>query len=430
MTTPKKTIINLGLFICASLSTACDNAEQRPTKPSVSAPNNALQAEVASLPAIEDVNARLLASGQRVYLGKLSDIKENSDGRLDGLFGEDLQATLEIETQKANQTLEAELETDYELGIVINARGEVYLDKSLPETLTEDTLPGDDDSFYMVNENDPESIEEFSSSAQDGDEYLRLIPDERWRRKKPGKKPWRSIGRLRMQKDADPELDSSCTATKVGDRILVTAAHCFIDMYSKRFSIPASFSASPNGIDKKGKDIDSNGVFGMTAEYWVPRKWVTKSGKILSSVQRGTHDFALVVMKDSKKLERLGYWPVSARSDNGSKIYTCGYPGDNNVTCPERKHGCGGFMWCDSGQVRWAFNNSFTSTSIYIDFGQSGSPIYMKEEKGDESIRRVAGVVAFWDREAPRTRKAYASRINQWRLEKIQALRKEYPSKY
>lgn len=427
----------LSIFVCALLSTACTeppgptiNQPTPDTEPDVAVEDQAMQGDVAQDSRLEEVNLRLLASGKRVYLGTLSDIQANAEGGFDGVFGDELKANLDTETEKANQHLDAPLDTEYEFGIVINSRGEVYLDKSIPDSLSQDTLPGDDNSNYLVDESDPESIQEFSESLAPEDEYLRLIPDERWRRKKPGKKPWRSIGVLRMDGDAHPGTDKACTATKVGDRLLVTAAHCIINKNSKRFSVPIDFVASPNGRDKHGAIKGSAGTFDMTAEYWVPRKWVTKSGKILSSIQRGTHDFALIVMQDSKKLEKLGYWPVSARSNNGHKIYTCGYPGDGNVSCPDRKSGCGGYMWCDSGQIRWAFENSFTSTSIYIDFGQSGSPIYTKEKDGDKSYRHVVGVVSTWDREAPRTRKAYGSRINQWRLEKIQAMRKEYPSKY
>jgi hypothetical protein len=185
--------------------------------------------------------------------------------------------------------------------------------------------------------------------------------------------PWRAFGALVRNGQGTSEVpDVHCSATKVGERYLLTAGHCSFDADGGKGSLfPTDWWPGADGLAKKisGSDPSPNGKKNILW-YYYSKKFVDKGW--------WSRDYAVLVLYDntsSCSLGSLGY-----RVDNsllGQSTWNFGYPGEQRACAasPDGDGRCGGSMWGSSSfitrtEVPYIFYKHDT------DHGQSGSAVY------------------------------------------------------
>jgi hypothetical protein len=186
--------------------------------------------------------------------------------------------------------------------------------------------------------------------------------------------PWRSIGSLETNgRDPTSAPEGRCTATKVGERHLLTAAHCVFDEGGGEESLDErDWWPGADGIDDEvsGGDPTPNGYKHVL--WYVYNTGYTDWGW-------DTRDYAVLVLYDNESscgIEMFGY-----RVDNSLANYdfwNFGYPA-NSKECPDSSPAanddCAGSQWGMEAEI-----DSTSASYVYHDHdmqeGQSGSPIY------------------------------------------------------
>ena len=116
---------------------------------------------------------------------------------------------------------------------------------------------------------------------------------------------WKKIGKLVLR---DHFFETkSCTATLVGERLILTAAHCLID--------PSTGLAYSGGIDflaneRNGKNLGSSGV----------------DGYVFGNLESERGDWAIAILKEPLG-QTLGYFDL-ANSLPGATLISVGYSAD------------------------------------------------------------------------------------------------------
>jgi len=150
----------------------------------------------------------------------------------------------------------------------------------------------------------------FQAEQEEEDTNRRLlaIQDEspdRWRVTNTEDHPWRRNGRLSV----------GCTGAMIGNRVLVTAAHCVWDRDTNSWaSFPIYFAAGQDGSTYK--PYGDARVWKMT----IPRGYQTCS----SSNECRAHDWAVLVLYDWAALS-VGYFGFSTHIGS-SRLNLAGYP--------------------------------------------------------------------------------------------------------
>lgn len=180
--------------------------------------------------------------------------------------------------------------------------------------------------------------------------------------------PLRAIGALEPDGQPTNSPSARCTATKIGPRHLITAAHC---VHTGVFGALMQRDWWP------GQD-GANGIFGSAAPngarniqwYWIPSRW-----KDFSDPNR---DFAILILFDTAANANLGWFGYKVDSNlagDSTRLY--GYPGWGN-TCANSalpNNSCGNSMWGMTSTINWT-SDAMAYYSHDTQPGQSGSAVY------------------------------------------------------
>lgn len=157
----------------------------------------------------------------------------------------------------------------------------------------------------------------------------------------------RVVGRLvATQRDAS----STCSATLIGSRYLLTAAHCVYNLEKKTW--PNNFKFIP------GQTKDNQMPFGIADwdKVYINRAYFENS-TASNTNQAYQHDYAVIVLKE-KIGERLGWMGMASVMDPSLAVSgtMMGYPSDKDrgslwtVTCPMAVQGNQWIFQCDAFQ--------------------------------------------------------------------------------
>jgi V8-like Glu-specific endopeptidase len=177
--------------------------------------------------------------------------------------------------------------------------------------------------------------------------------------------PWRMNGRLSM----------GCTAALIGNRVLLTAAHCVWDKETNSWASFPTFSAGQDGATRP---YGSKQVWRMT----IPAGYMSCS----TNNDCRAHDWAVLVLREDQALN-VGYFGFSNVKDG--QLNLAGYPQSKNRE-----------MWYDhcplfSDEGAWIKHRCDTEP------GNSGSAIY-KIKNGNRYVVAVhgGGYTGQWNRGA------------------------------
>lgn len=187
----------------------------------------------------------------------------------------------------------------------------------------------------------------------------------------------RSTG-LIMARDEDGQT-FSCTGTILSEKFVLTAAHCVVDLKTRKSLIDIYFI--PRTLYKNQM------IYGRfpADEVYLPKGYLSYAEGTLESIER---DIALIKFHSNAKGENLmektegkiGFW---GQEELHSKIVTTiGYPGDKRDWTPYREENC---------EVE-KLNEYLHLTSCDVYVGQSGSAIAIYSEEYKKSY--VHGVIS------------------------------------
>jgi V8-like Glu-specific endopeptidase len=200
--------------------------------------------------------------------------------------------------------------------------------------------------------------------------------------------PWRTFGVLVADGANTANVPPvSCSATKIGERHLLTAAHCvFTEGGGQGSLMLRDWWPGADGLDKtmNGGDPSPNN-FKNILWYYADAKYVDNGWD--------SRDFAVLVLADNQNSCGLGW--LGYRVDNslaGSNMWNFGYPGQNQ-TCsasPRADDKCGGSLYGMEAKIT-------RTEAPYLFFkhdvtgGHSGSAIY--DFNGGGTNRQLVGIV-------------------------------------
>lgn len=183
--------------------------------------------------------------------------------------------------------------------------------------------------------------------------------------------PWRAIGALTPDGTNGNSPNAWGTATKIGPRHLLTAAHAVHTGGSGGSWLWRDWWPGQDGMNQflNGGDPSPNGVYNIEW-YWVPSRWLNNGWR--------TRDYAVLILYDSPQAVSLGWfgYNVDLTLANTS-AWNFGYPLGGNT--------CDNSLLANKScqQSLWGHSAKITRTTVNYVFykhdtqnGHSGSPVY------------------------------------------------------
>jgi V8-like Glu-specific endopeptidase len=183
--------------------------------------------------------------------------------------------------------------------------------------------------------------------------------------------PWRTIGALNDDGTDPMAPDAECSASKIGERHLVTAGHCVWTGGEGGSVMYRDWWPGQDGANEywEGGDPSPNAIRSIYW-YWIAPGWYENGA--------ATEDYAVLVLYDSQGVCNLG--SLGYRVDlslAGTNVWMMGYPAWGN-TCTNSDHPNKSCM-----NSMWGMEENITRTEAeYIFYkndqqeGQSGAPVY------------------------------------------------------
>jgi V8-like Glu-specific endopeptidase len=247
--------------------------------------------------------------------------------------------------------------------------------------------PDDIGTVHRLDSNAPLPEPGRAQPRSDRDLQLVIGRDERSRITPTTTAPHKSIAYIEAWDDQQG-IGYSCTATFIGPRTLLTAAHCvWIDEFVNGWPDRVLVAAAQDGIySPYGKN--------MASEVWVPNGW---SGSTGNTLQRFQWDFALIMLPDTQMSDAAGTLELGILSDATLQMptfqpVTSGYPGDKPA----------GTQWMATQPSFDRVTSTQLVNSLDAFQGQSGSAIWGANDG------RIVGIVSYETRTTN-----YALRITQ-----------------
>lgn len=229
--------------------------------------------------------------------------------------------------------------------------------------------------------------------------------------------PWNAIGALNPAGTGSTSPNAQCTATKIGERHLLTAGHCVWTGGQNGSAMLRDWWPGQDGMTQywEGGDPSPNAIRGIFW-YWVAPGWFDHG--------YATEDYAVLVLHDSQgvcNIGRLGYRVDYSLA--GTNVWMLGYPGWGNT--------------CQSSDIAskscrnslWGMEENITRTEAeYIFYkhdqqeGQSGAPVYDYNGGNRQLVGIVKGEYTGLENRG--------IKITSGVYNDIQAVRSAYPSAY
>lgn len=407
----------LGLTVSLSLCSlsACDVDPQEPIMPGeelVEEPDS--EGEARDLKRVADSGILLDLAPQEeredlssdkgwVYLGQVasSERSENDErstsgdsiNRADAVREAVLSKAMELESQGAYLRADERAATEWDGGyeIAMTTLGDVYAKHSFHVAAAPRTeLPPSFDMQSTANSQD---------ESEDSDSYR---TDNRTRLRNVQSPQMRSMGALfweAMDDHGNLFEFSNCTATKVGPRVVITAAHCLNGNL-----VPQIFDAGRDGGTMFARFRVATGHFWVHPKY--PRK-----------LKQGKFDVAILVLQDAPEIVETGFWGLKTEKRKRlkkKKVTSCGYPGED----PNEVKGTS-VPWCSNGKIKRVYEERIRS-STYLTPGQSGSAVWSQGEPGQIlGIHSGDGLLKEWH-----------ARVTGTVIDALCDLRRRYTSQY
>jgi V8-like Glu-specific endopeptidase len=296
-------------------------------------------------------------------------------------------------TPEEEASLERPLHGQELAGVYVNAAGEKwgYAPRDLEQRLAARRATRGDVAARVASSNSGIGVAEPNDEAMvlaprnliDGDNRIMRSADNGFTMTSY---PWRTFGALVSDGSSTSGAPPvACSATKIGERHLLTAAHCvFSEGGGEASLVRRDWWPGADGIDFTMNSGDPSPNDYKNIQWYYYDSYYVDSGW-------DSRDFAVLVLYDNTNSCGLGW--LGYREDYslaGSWMWNFGYPGNNNDcdASPRGDSNCGGSMY--------GMEERITRTEVpYLFFkhdvqpGQSGSAIY----DYNDGARQLVGIV-------------------------------------
>lgn len=223
--------------------------------------------------------------------------------------------------------------------------------------------------------------------------------------------PLRAMGRIETRSKSQGV--GTCSATLVGSRYLLTAAHCVYNLETRAFVSDIKFFPGQTAKNVMPFDpVDWERVYIPSAYMNSAETGAKKSAATYA------YDYAIIVLK-AKVGESLG-WVRMQQADSAtvSQVNVAGYPGDKpvatywSVSCPMERRDSQWFMQCDGFQgmsgssLRVPQADGKESVIGVFDWGQDDVPGQENYNGGVVFTAEVFAQLAGWVKDTPDTKTA------------------------